>query len=252
MARQEGVDVVALSDHETTAGVAAAVAALPVGMTLVPAAEVSCAGHVHLLAYLFDPTDPALATELARLRASRDGRGREMVERLRALGVPVTWQQVSDIAGSAPVGRPHVAQALVESGVATTYSEAFTSRWIGHAGPAYAPKVALDPAAVVRLVVAAGGVAVVAHPGGRQCVSHETIRRMAAAGLAGLEVDHPEHDESTRVRLRALATEHGLLTVGGSDYHGDRKPNRLGQESTSQAVYDALVERASGAAPVTR
>lgn len=246
-----GLAVVALTDHETDAGIEAAAAALPAGMALVPGAEISCAEHVHLLGYLYDPLEPTLAGELARLRSTRDGRGQAMVARLQQLGVPVDWAAVEALAAGAPVGRPHVAAALAATGAAS-YAEAFTDRWLGHGGPAYVGKVALDPAVVVRLVRDAGGVAVCAHPGGRKGVADATLERMAAAGLTGLEVDHPEHDGATRRRLRSLAGDLHLVTTGGSDFHGTRKANRLGEETTDPSAYDALIGAATGAAPIRR
>lgn len=244
-----GLDVVALTDHDTDCGVAEAAAALPAGVRLVPGVEISCARHVHLLAYLYDPAEPVLAAELLRLRQARDGRGQEMVTRLRALGAPVRWEAVLAQAAGAPVGRPHVAAALVDTGVAS-YAEAFTNAWLGSGGPAYVGKLAFDPAHVVALVRAAGGVSVCAHPGGRQGVSEEILCRMAGAGLNGLEVDHPEHDPPTRIRLRGLAADLGLLVTGGSDYHGSRKATRLGSERTDPEVYAALLAAATGAEPI--
>jgi predicted metal-dependent phosphoesterase TrpH len=173
-----------------------------------------------------------------------------MVERARAAGARISWAQVSAIAGSAPVGRPHVAQALLEAGDVAAYADAFSADWIGHGGRAYEPKHALDPAAAVRLVVGAGGVPVLAHPGSRAGVGDRTIRDMVAAGLVGLEVDHPEHDAATRARLRARCVAEGLLATGGSDFHGDRKPTRLGAEVTGEAVLAEIVRRATGASPV--
>jgi predicted metal-dependent phosphoesterase TrpH len=250
-AASAGLAVVALTDHETDAGVAEAAAALPAGLSLVPGAEISCAQHVHLLAYLYNPAEPALAAELARLRTSRDGRGRRMVIQLQAMGVPVEWGAVQAIARGAPVGRPHVAAALVDTGAAS-YAEAFSDRWLGYGGPAYVGKPSFDPAHVVALVRAAGGVAICAHPGGRKGTSDDTLSRMAGAGLQALEVDHPEHDASTRRRLRSLAADLGLFATGGSDYHGTRKDVSLGSETTDPEVYAALVSAATGSAPFTR
>lgn len=241
----------ALTDHDTDAGLAEAIAALPPSITLIPGAEISCARHVHLLAYLYDPSEPGLAAELSRLRQARDGRGRQMVARIRDLGVPLRWESVLALAGGAPVGRPHVAHALAETGAAS-YAEAFTDSWLGHGGPAYIGKVALDPAHVVLLVRAAGGAPVCAHPGGRKGVTDDTLAAMAAAGLCGIEVDHAEHDEATRRRLRRLAAELGLATTGGSDYHGTRKAARLGSETTSRAGYEAVLGAATGTGPIRR
>ncbi|HEX5565680.1 MAG TPA: PHP domain-containing protein [Streptomyces sp.] len=252
-----GLDVVALTDHDTVAGHAEAIAALPRGLTLVPGAELSCRlGDVslHMLAYLFDPAEPELARERELVRDDRVPRARNMVAKLRALGVPLTWERVAEIAGDGAVGRPHIATALVELGVVPTVSDAFTADWIGNDGRAYAEKHELDPFEAVRLVRGAGGVTVLAHPlaakRGR-CVPEEAIADLAAAGLDGVEVDHMDHDAATRDRLRGIARELGLLATGSSDYHGSRKTCRLGEHTTDPDVYAEIAARGSGAAPVS-
>ncbi|MCD0485654.1 PHP domain-containing protein [Streptacidiphilus sp. ASG 303] len=257
-----GLDVVALTDHDTTAGyaeAAAALRALPAGaLTLVTGAELSCRGGdgigMHLLAYLFDPDEPEFARERDLVRTDRVRRAQAVVERCRALGAPVTWEQVRRIAGDGSVGRPHVASALVEAGVVPTVGDAFTPEWLADGGRADVPKHELDPLEAVRLVRAAGGVAVLAHPGASKrgrTVSDRTVGELAAAGLAGLEVDHMDHDGPTRARLRDLASGLGLLATGSSDYHGSRKTVRLGDSTTDPAVYEELVGRATGAKPLT-
>jgi 3',5'-nucleoside bisphosphate phosphatase len=254
-AREAGLDVVALTDHDTSEGIAAAAAALPAGLSLVPGAEVSCVSggiSLHLLAYLFDPAEPALAAALRDLRESRVGRAERMVALLRADGVDVTWEQVRGLAGGT-VGRPHVAQALVAAGLVGSVSEAFTPDWVGTGGRYYAGKLELDVVEAVRLVAGAGGVSVFAHPAAvtrGRTVGDDVVREMAAAGLTGLEVDHTDHDDDARTRLRALAAELDLLTTGSSDFHGANKPVRLGACLTDPAQYDALVERATGAGVV--
>ncbi|BFV57445.1 PHP domain-containing protein [Kitasatospora sp. CMC57] len=253
-----GLDVVALTDHDTVAGhPEAAEAVLGTGLTLVPGAELSCrVGGIslHLLAYLFDPAEPAFAAERELVRTDRFRRGRAVVERCRELGAPISWEQVERIAGSGSVGRPHIASALVEAGVVATVSDAFTHDWLANGGRADVPKHETDPVTAVRLVRAAGGVPVFAHPGAvkrGRTVSDQVIADLAAAGLGGLEVDHLDHDEETRARLRGLAGELGLLTTGSSDYHGHRKTVRLGEYTTDPAVYQALVAQATGAKPIT-
>ncbi|GAA4863481.1 PHP domain-containing protein [Kitasatospora terrestris] len=257
-ARAAGLDVVALTDHDTVAGYGEATAALAgTGLTLVPGAELSCrAGEIsmHLLAYLFDPAEPEFAAERDAVRGDRFRRGRAIVERCRELGAPISWEQVERIAGEGSVGRPHIASALVEAGVVATVSDAFTADWLANGGRADVRKHETDPVTAVRLVRAAGGVPVFAHPGAvkrGQTVSDQVIADLAAAGLAALEVDHMDHDEPTRAHLRGLAGELGLLVTGSSDYHGHRKTVRLGEWTTDPAVYEALVAQASGAKPVT-
>ncbi|MET9591303.1 PHP domain-containing protein [Streptomyces sp. NPDC006516] len=251
-----GLDVVALTDHDTVRGHAEAVAALPEGLTLVTGAELSCRIDgigLHMLAYLFDPDEPELARERELVRDDRVPRAQAMVRTLQELGVPVTWEQVARIAGDGSVGRPHVATALVELGVVDSVSDAFTSAWLGNGGRAYADKHELDPFDAIRLVKAAGGVTVFAHPLAvkRGAVVPETvIARLAEAGLDGIEVDHMDHDKSTRARLRGLAAELGLLPTGSSDYHGTRKTVRLGEYTTDPEIYGEITRRATGAFPV--
>lgn len=265
-----GLDVVALTDHDTVRGHAEALAALPPGLTLVTGAELSCrlapaaaesgapeAGEegigLHMLAYLFDPREPRLARERELVRDDRLPRARAMVGKLRELGVPITWEQVARIAGDGSVGRPHVAAAMVELGVVETVSDAFTAEWLANDGRAYVGKHEFDPLDAIRLVKAAGGVTVLAHPlalkRGR-CVPESAIAELAAAGLDGVEVDHEGHDEATRERLRSLAADLDLLTTGSSDYHGSHKTIALGEYTTDPEVYGEIVRRATGAFPV--
>jgi predicted metal-dependent phosphoesterase TrpH len=255
-ARAAGLDVVALTDHDTTAGHAAALAALPSGLSLVRGAEVSCAHDgisQHLLAYLFDPEDAALAAAFQALRTSRVGRAEAMARALEAAGTGVTWAQVQQLAGGT-VGRPHVAQALMAQGLVGSVGEAFTPEWIGTGGRFYVPKLELDVLEAVRLVTAAGGVAVFAHPlatkRGRT-VGDDVVVAMAEAGLAGLEVDHVDHDDQARRHLRGLADDLGLLTTGSSDFHGSNKTVRLGEHRTPEAAYERIVQLATGAEVVT-
>ncbi|TNY36896.1 PHP domain-containing protein [Thermomonospora catenispora] len=257
-AREAGLDVLALTDHDTTAGLAEAEAALPDGLTLVAGMELSCARDglsIHLLAYLFDPAEPALAAECARIRRARDERGRLMVERLAELGVPITWERVTALAGGAAVGRPHIARAMVDAGVIDDPAEAFTERWIGDGGRAHVHRHAPDPVEAVRLVRGAGGVAVLAHPRAMRrgrTVSDALIAELAGAGLFGVEVDHADHDEADRARLRGLAAELGLAVTGSSDDHGALTGHRLGAHTTDPEVYERMVAQATGAVPVRR
>ncbi|RRQ84136.1 PHP domain-containing protein [Streptomyces griseofuscus] len=251
-----GLDVIALTDHDTTRGHAEAVAALPAGLTLVPGAELSCRVDgisMHMLAYLFDPEEPALLAERELVRDDRVPRAKGMVAKLNALGVPVTWEQVERIAAGGSVGRPHVASALVELGVVETVSDAFTEEWLADGGRAYAPKHETDPFEAIRLVKAAGGVCVFAHPAAAKrgrTVPESAIAEMAAVGLDGIEVDHMDHDAAAKDRLRGLAKELGLLVTGSSDYHGSRKTVALGDYTTDPEVYGEITRRATGAFPV--
>jgi predicted metal-dependent phosphoesterase TrpH len=246
-AARAGLDVVALTDHDTVAGHAEARAAAgPVA--LLPGMELSCrldGRSLHMLAYLFDADQPELAAELARIRDDRVLRARAMVDKLAGLGVNVSWGQVAAIAGQAVVGRPHIARAMADSGAIASPREAFTRDWIADGGRAYVGRYALDPVRAIDLVRAAGGVTVLAHPrAGRDTwVTNEQITRLAAVGLAGLEVFHPDQSEAERARLIALAHDLALVPTGGSDAHGSLTGYRLGGETTSAEAYQDLLSR---------
>jgi predicted metal-dependent phosphoesterase TrpH len=253
LAAERELDVVALTDHDTTAGLDEAIATgRVVGVQVVPGVEFS-AEHlgtsVHVLCYWPDVDDAGLREELRRLRDSRLRRGELMVEKLQALGLPVSFERVRAIAGGGNIVRPHVAQALVEAGVVETEKEAF-DRYIGDGGPAGVPKHALDPVDAVALIRSAGGVCVLAHPGmwgDQSSVPDELVERMAAAGMAGLEVDHADHTPEQRAYYGALADRLGLIPTGGSDCHGARyDPVRLGSALTSPASFGALRALATG------
>lgn len=262
-ARDAGLDAIALTDHDTTMGWAAAAAALPPGLTLLGGLELSCrwnppdgsrSTELHLLGYLVDPAHPELSAALRGLRDSRLGRAERMTERMTADGVPIRWERVAQLAEGASAGRPHLARALVEAGVVTSVDEAFATL-LNSRSPYHEPKEDLDALAGVRLVTAAGGVPVFAHPLARtrgRVVGEDAVRAMAAAGLVGLEVDHPDHTEADRDRLRALAAELDLLVTGSSDYHGSNKRVRVGGGGlTAPPAYEALVARATGSRPVS-
>ena len=264
-----GLDAVALTDHDTVAGLPQARHALPDTLTLIPGMELSCRldnpsrgpggssprgqHSVHLLAYLFDPGQPELAEQTQRIRDDRVLRARAMVARLADLGVEITWDQVAAIAGSAVIGRPHLARAMVASGAITEPGQAFSRDWIGEGGRAYVDRYALDPVRAIGLVRSGGGVAVLAHPrAGRDFqVSDDEIAMLAGAGLAGVEVFHPDQPGSVRSGLLALARDLGLVATGGSDDHGSLTGHRIGAETTPAADYEQLLSLASGASPGT-
>ena len=251
-ARAAGLDVIALTDHDTLAGHAEARGALPPGLALVPGMELSCRldGHsVHLLAYHVDPAHAGLAEQLHAITTDRLRRARDMVGKLRELGVDITWERVAAIAGDGVVARPHIASAMVAAGAIARPDQAFTPEWIGPGGRAYVSRYALDAEDAVRLVSSAGGVSVLAHPGvpqGGWKIGDEAVARLAAAGLAGLEVAHPDHDDAERIRLAALAATLGLVSSGGSDDHGSLTGHRLGCETIAPGEYERLVSRAAG------
>ncbi|MGN6302358.1 MAG: PHP domain-containing protein [Angustibacter sp.] len=255
-AREAGLDVLALTDHDSTGGWAeAAEAARRLGVRLVPGMEISCGSRgvsVHVLSYLHDPDDVTLAAEVDDARDSRHHRAERMVE-LLARDVDVSWADVQEqVADGATIGRPHIADALVARGVVRDREEAFAGL-LSSRGPYYVRHYAPDPVHAVRLVVAAGGVPVMAHPMARRrgrVVADEVIEQMADAGLAGLEVYHRDHDHEEREHLLALARRLDLLVTGSSDYHGAGKPNRLGENTTDDEVLAEIERRATGTAVV--
>jgi predicted metal-dependent phosphoesterase TrpH len=243
------LDVVALTDHDTQAGLAEARAALPDGLTLVPGMELSCqlnGRSVHLLGYLFDQEDPALCAETSQIRDDRTYRARAMVDRMRELGADVTWEQVAAIAGGAVVGRPHLARALAASGAVATPADAFTADWIADGGRAFVDRYAPDLDRAVGLVRAAGGVPVLAHPRSPGYeIPDEVIAALAGAGLCGIEVFHFDHDQSQRLRLTQLARSLNLIMTGGSDDHGSFNGHGLGSETTPPEEYERLLALAA-------
>jgi predicted metal-dependent phosphoesterase TrpH len=247
LAAERELDVVALTDHDTTDGLDEATATgREVGVAVVPGVEFSSeylGTSVHVLCYWPDVDDDGLCEELRRLRDTRLRRGELMVEKLQQLGLPISFERVRAIAGGGNIVRPHVAQAMVEAGIVQTEKEAF-DRYIADGGPASVPKHALDPVDAVALIRGAGGVCVLAHPGmwgDQTSVPDELIERMATAGMAGLEVDHCDHTPEQREYYGALAGRLGLIRTGGSDCHGARyDPVRLGAALTSPESYGAL------------
>ena len=247
-AARAGLDVVGLTDHDTTAGWSeAADAVRETGVALVRGTEISARAEdtsVHLLSYLHDPADPTLTAMFARVRAARDSRAQEMVERL-AVDFPLRWADV--LAQTVPgttIGRPHIADALVAAGHAPDRSAAFAAM-LSPDAPYYVPHYAPEAVDVVVAVRAAGGVPVFAHPGASErgrIVSDRVVRALAEAGLAGLEVAHRDNGPEQRLRLSRLAHELDLLVTGASDYHGSGKHNQLGEHTTASEVF-AEIER---------
>jgi 3',5'-nucleoside bisphosphate phosphatase len=249
-----GLDVMAITDHDTTGGWAEAAAARPDGLRLVRGAELSCRWHgsgrptaLHLLAYLFDPAEPRLAADLAQLRTDREQRAEKIVSRLRADGVPITWAEVHGYAAGGSVGRPHIAQALIRAGLVRTTNDAFASRWLG--ARYFVPKTDLDVFEAVRAVREAGGVTVFAHPRATsrgRVVPDRLIEELADAGLFGLEADHEDHSPAERAHVRALADRLGLVVTGSSDFHGTHKTVQLGAFTTAAESYEKIAAAATG------
>lgn len=257
-----GLDGVALTDHDTVQGwERAGAAAAASGLEFIPGVELSAELEglsVHLLGFWFDPANAELAAEMERLVDERRRRAAEIVARFARLGIDISLDRVGELADGAPIGRPHVAAAVVEAGAAADVGEVF-DRWLRDGGPAYVPKYAVDPVRCVQLLTAAGGVAVLAHPGlyGRSETARagtglptRVVEELAAAGLAGIEVDHPDHHPDQRISYRRVAERLGLAVTGGSDFHGDRKDLHVGQATTPESALTALRSRRPGAGPV--
>jgi predicted metal-dependent phosphoesterase TrpH len=244
-----GLDVIALTDHDTFDGWDAAMTAgREQGVVVVGGVEISTTFNragVHLLAYLPDSTHEPLVVELERIRAHRAGRLGAIIDQLDAIGVHITQEDVLAVASRASsLGRPHVADALVARGYVRDRGEAF-GNWLAEGGPAYVPKYSPSTAAAIALVRQAGGVAVLAHPWGRSSrpvLTPAAIADLAGMGLAGLEVDHDDHSDADRAELRALAADLGLIVTGSSDHHGAGKiGHELGRYTTAPDQYERLL-----------
>jgi predicted metal-dependent phosphoesterase TrpH len=250
LAAERDLSGIALTDHDTFEGLdEAARAADQLGLEFVPGVEFSAeyeGASLHILGYWVDADDPGIQRELLRLTATRSRRGEQMVEKLRELGFDISFDRVRELAGGHTIARPHIAQAMVEAGIVATEQEAF-ERYISDEGLAYVPKHALHPLEALRLIGRADGVCVLAHPGmwkGNDTVPDELIEQMAAGGMVGLEVWHPDHDEEMRRRYAGLAERLGLVATSASDCHGERYGFRLGSERTDEDAFEELKRRA--------
>lgn len=255
-AAERGVDVIAITDHDTVAGVAEGLrAGAELGVRVIPGIELSTrhdTRDVHILGYFIDHTSGELLTTLDGMRSQRLQRAEQMVERLRDLGYGITMDDVREHAGGDVIARPHVARALVAKGFIPSVRAAFTPHFIGDGGRAYVSREVPSSVAAVDVIRRAGGVAVVAHPGvgtheGEvKPMSPEAIGELARAGLVGLEVDHPDHPPLVRDHLNAIAHEYGLVVTGGSDWHG--MEHTIGGWTTSRESLECLEALARGEA----
>jgi predicted metal-dependent phosphoesterase TrpH len=222
-AAAEGLKIIALTDHDTVDGIAAALEAaqaFPM-LKLIPGIEISTdvpEGEVHILGYFIDHTNRGLKAALEKMRNSRRERARKIVTKLEKLGCPVDWERVEEIAGSGTIGRPHIAQALLERGHINAFQEAF-EKYIDHDGPAYVEREKVTPSGAVELVVQAGGLPVLAHPLTAPEPEQLAIK-LKAVGLIGIEAYYAKYTAEDVQRLVAIADRHKLIATGGSDFHG--------------------------------
>jgi predicted metal-dependent phosphoesterase TrpH len=218
-----GLAVMAITDHDSVDGVAPALKAAQSfpSLKVIPGVEIGTDvphGEIHVLGYFINYIDAGLVSKLADLRDSRKTRAKNMIAKLADLGVSIEWERVQEIAGSGSVGRPHVAQAIMEKGYVQSLKEAFI-KYIGRDGPAYAEREKMTPQQVVELVVKVGGLAVLAHPADIEGLE-DLIPRLQRVGLAGMEVYYNAYGNSTVQHLASLARKHRLIATGGSDFHG--------------------------------
>lgn len=248
MAAARGLRYMALTDHDSIDGIAEAMAEAEnhPNLTVIPGVEIStniAEGDVHILGYFVDWQSTDFKHRLAGMRDSREERGLAMVEKLAALGLPLEWTRVKEIAGDAVIGRPHIAQAMVEKGYISYIGEAF-DKYISRDGPAYAERIKLTPADAVALIKSAGGLAVMAHP--LTLPNYETmIEKLAAAGLTGIEVFYAGYRQYEIERLQYLARRLGLVATGGTDYHGldPATETMIGRQSVPLASVKKLLAR---------
>ena len=259
-AQQAGLDVIALTDHDTADGwTDGRRAAEELEIGFVPGIEISCKLRgisVHLLGYLLDPSQPELAEELRIVRDGRTDRIPSIVARLNSIGVSLTVDEVlAQATGTPSVGRPHVADALVANGTVANRGEAF-DRYLADGRAGHVSHYAIEPGRAIDLVRAAGGVPVIAHPWGRssyKVMTQDTIAALVAEhGLAGIEVDHQDHSAESRATLHRIADELGIIATGSSDHHGAGKiDHELGVNSTEPEQFERLLEVAKANAAAT-
>jgi len=247
-AAERGLNFMSLTDHDTVDGIApakAAVQSFP-GLKLIPGIEISTDipdGEVHVLGYFIDYTSRELGAKLARFRNSRLNRARGMVAKLDKLGIHLDWQRVQQIAGASVMGRPHIAQAMLEKGYIDTFKQAFTD-YIGRDGPAYVEREKVTPAEAVALIIKARGLAVLAHPFTAGDPEAMTIE-LKSAGLVGIETYYNGYSAEEIDLLVKLAQRHNLITTGGSDFHGiDSSETVIGGTDLPLASVEELIAKA--------
>ncbi|WP_235831411.1 PHP domain-containing protein [Gordonia zhaorongruii] len=250
-AKVAGLTTLGLTDHDTAAGWDEAALNVPAGMRILPGAEFSTKHpapdgtlvSVHLLGYLFDRNNAEIVAEWERMSSERSNRGTRIVENLIDADYPITLDRVREIAGRTNIGRPHIARALVEAGSVDSVGEAFDGL-LNDEGAHYVALQSLSLENGIRMIDAAGGVPIIAHPRARAASSlltEEVLESLTKHGLKGIEVRHPDHDDAARTELTGIAIDLGLIQTGSSDYHGENKVLQLGQERTPDDVVEQIV-----------
>ncbi|HEY94094.1 MAG TPA: PHP domain-containing protein [Dehalococcoidia bacterium] len=245
-AAELGLTAISLTDHDNVDGIAPAMEAAEKYpcLAFIPGLEISTdtsTGEVHVLGYYIDHTNPELVTVLKKLRDSRLGRALKMIEKLSEMGMPIDWEHVKELSGDGSVGRPHIAQALMEKGYIETIKEAF-SKYIAFGRPAYVPREKMTPAEAIELITRADGLAVLAHPLGIPNLD-TLLKTLVRAGLIGIEVYYKDYPTADRESLAGLADKLGLIATGGSDYHGldDSTEVMMGEAGVPPYVVDNLI-----------
>jgi predicted metal-dependent phosphoesterase TrpH len=246
LATQALLDVIAITDHDTTAGISSAQLASNGLIEVIPGIEIGSRtrdDEIDILGYFIDPAHVGLQTRLDFFRRNRTERGQQIVERLWRLGLPVGWPSVLAFAGGDIVGRPHIAQAMVEAGHVASVKAAF-ELYLGSDKPGYIARETLSPEGAIELIHAAGGAAVLAHPVYVRDFP-AVVERLAPAGLDGIEVNYPDHTPELQAQVRELAQQFGLIMTGGSDFHGLNMTGKamLGTAVAPPGAVEALRER---------
>jgi len=247
-----GVKTIALTDHDSIAGIYEAQNALRSGISLVPGAEISCQTEdgisVHMLGLLFDLNHAELISAMAKTRENRHGRMQRIISRINEAGIDISMADVlAELSDGATLGRPHLADALIKKGIVKSRDEAF-AQMLHNKSKYYVAHYSPTPVTAIKLIKAAGGVAVIAHPMAShrgRTISLETFGDLINAGLDGIEVDHRDHTPDEKSELIKLATENNLIMTGASDYHGNGKLNKLAEYTTESKQWDLLRARAS-------
>ena len=241
---ERGLSALSITDHDSMEALERAREAAAQAIEVVPGIEISCTfdgAEIHILGYYVDPADERLASRLTRFREERVERAMAMIARLAALGLSIDPERVLELAGPGVVGRPHVAEALVQAGHVAHVDEAF-KRYLGPAGQAFVMRPAFDAGEAIELIHDAGGVAVIAHPG--LGIEESRLERIADLGLRGIEIWHPQHGPVAVRRLRALAARYGLLETGGSDFHGPQRGADVGELPVPASALQRLKDAA--------